>query len=169
MTHHCMFQRGHDSSASQPIVPAHDARDTAALRCRKSPGSTPLASLWHKRQKGRHENMRGLPPHPARPALYFGCCFQLNFSVCFIMLRCHQEEEQTEFSAVSLQRGSIQDFQSPLPCCLLPPAVSCHEFPVLKSIGGVVQRPKPQHYIIVMIPPKILPLLLLLQLLLQLH
>lgn len=81
------------------------------------------------------------------------------------MLRCYGEMEQTEFSGVSLLGGSILDFQSPLPCCLLPPAVSRHEFPVLKSLCGVVKRPKPQHYISINISILIVILLLLLLLL----
>lgn len=60
------------------------------------------------------------------------------------MLRCYKDEEQTQRTGVSLLGRSILDLESPLPCCLLPPAVRRHEFPVVKPLSGAVMRPKPQ-------------------------
>lgn len=61
MTHHCIPQWGQYPSASRPIWPADDARDVAALRCHKSPETTPLAPLWHNRQNERGQDRRSVP------------------------------------------------------------------------------------------------------------
>lgn len=154
MTHHCILQWGHYPLASQLIGLAHDARETVALQYHKSPETTPLAPLPNKRETVKEQDKTIVP---GAVVLYEVQCMFHNSEM--------SQREQTQFRVVSLLRWSILDFQSPLPCCLLPPAVSCHEFPLTKSLGGVVKRPKKtSHYHDTLL----LRLLLLLQLLLLL-
>lgn len=49
-----------------------------------------------------------------------------------------------DFLAAEL-RGRVMDLQDPVPSRLLPPAVSGHKLPVLKTLHGVVKQPRGDH------------------------
>ena len=49
-----------------------------------------------------------------------------------------------DFLAAEL-RGGVMDLQDPVPRRLLPPAVSGHKLPVLKTLHGVVKQPRGKH------------------------
>lgn len=93
MTHHCILQRGHRPSASQLIGLAHDAQGTAALRCHKSPGTTPLASLGNNRETERGRDKRSVPR--GLDCILAAVLAELQRTVCFITLSCYKVEEQT--------------------------------------------------------------------------
>lgn len=93
-----------------------------------------------RRERQGEDGIKGLVPGglncistaPGRP------------SARFITLKGYKDGGQTWFSAPSLLGRRVLDLQGPLARRRLPPVVSAHEFPPLKSLGGVVVGPKAQ-------------------------